>query len=424
MLFTNAHCAAPVCNPSRVATLTGRRPGSTGIYDNSVRWYEAMPNITSIPQHFKANGYRVVGGGKVYHHMPGFNRKDDWHEYFDQQFDGHYQDRLHRGLDVKSFRFPDGFPLNGLPNVKALRKPPKNPREFDWGPLEKTDDETGDGQMVQWAVDFLHQPSDEPFFLAAGIYRPHLPFYAPPKYFGLYQRESVHLPVTKDNDLDDLPEAGRQFAAQRREDYELVIKTGKYRELIHAYLASISFADAMVGRLLDALDDSGQAEDTIIVLWSDHGWHLGEKQHLHKFTLWERATRIPFVMVAPGVTSPSAVCKQPVGMLDLFPTLNDLCNLPEVDRLDGQSIAALLKDPNRIWERPALTSHGQGNHALRSQRWRFIRYADGGEELYDHANDPNEWTNLADRPESAGIKAELARWLPDKDAKPRKKKKK
>lgn len=423
MLFANAHCAAPVCNASRVATLTGRRPGSTGIYDNSARWHKAFPNLTSIPQHFKANGYHVVGGGKVYHHMPGFNRKDDWHQYFDQRFDGHYQHRLHRGLDVSNFRFPDGFPLNGLPSVKALTKPPKNPREFDWGPLDRKVSETGDGQLVRWAIDFLKQTPDKPFFLATGIYRPHLPFYAPHKYFDLYPLESIHLPDIKDDDLDDLPATGLKFAAQRREDYELVVKSGKYRELLQAYLASISFADAMIGRLLDALDQNGHADNTVIVLWSDHGWHLGEKQHLHKFTLWERSTRIPFVVVAPHVTRPGSVCQQPVGMLDLFPTLNELCELPEVDGLSGQSIAALLTDPNRAWKRPALTSHGRGNHALRSQRWRYIRYADGGEELYDHANDPNEWTNLASRPKLAEIKTELARWLPEADAKPKKRKK-
>lgn len=439
MLFANAHCAAPVCNASRVAALTGRRPGSTGIYDNSVRWHEAMPSLTSIPQHFKANGYHVVGGGKVYHHMPGFNRPSDWHEYFGQVFDGHYQDRLHRGLDVSNFSFPDGFPLNELPSVKALSKPPKNPREFDWGPLDSRDSETGDGQLVQWAVDYLkaaarrpshtrpsHDDGDvqRPFFLAAGIYRPHLPFYAPQKYFDLYPLKSIHLPGIKEDDLDDLPATGLKFAAQRREDYELVRKSGKYRELLRAYLASISFADAMVGQLLDALDQYGHADNTIIVLWSDHGWHLGEKHHLHKFTLWERATRIPFVVVAPGATQQRSVCRQPVGMLDVFPTLNELCELPVVDDLSGQSIVPLLTTPHLTWERPALTSHGQGNHALRSRRWRYICYEDGGEELYDHSNDPNEWVNLAARPEFADIKSELARWLPDTDANPRKRNKK
>ena len=278
--------------------------------------------------------------------------------------------------------------------------------------------------MVQWAVDFLNQTPGKPFFLAAGIYRPHLPFYAPRKYFDLYPPESIHLPEKRDDDLDDLPQAGKAMAAQRREDYELVMKAGKYRELLQAYLASVSFADAMVGRLLDALEQSGHADRTIVVLWSDHGWHLGEKQHLHKFTLWERSTRIPFVVVVPGVTRERSVCRKPVGMIDLFPTLNELCELPDVDGLSGQSIVPLLTNPNRAWDRPALTSHGQGNHALRSERWRYIRYADGSEELYDHSKDPNECTNLATRREFAGIKTDLARWLPDKDAKPRKRKKK
>lgn len=423
MLFTNAHCAAPVCNPSRVATLTGRRPGSTGIYDNSVRWHEALPNVMTIPKQFKTHGYHVAGGGKVYHHMPGFNRPTDWHEYFHQVFDGHYQDRLHRGLDVSDFRFPDGFPLNGLPNVKALTKPPKNPREFDWGPLDKSNLETGDGKLSQWAVDFLKQKHEEPFFLATGIYRPHLPFYAPRKYFDLYPLESIKLPATKDDDLDDLPAAGLTFAAQRREDYQLVLQSGKYRELLRAYLASVSFADATVGTLLDALDQNGHADNTIIVLWSDHGWHLGEKQHLHKFTLWERSTHIPFVVVAPGVTQKRSTCGQPVGMVDLFPTLNELCGLSKVEGLSGQSIVPLLTNPNRVWERPALTTQGPGNHSVRSKRWRYILYQDGGEELYDHVNDPNEWTNLASRSEHADIKTELARWLPEKDAKPLNRKK-
>ncbi len=206
MLFANAHVAAPVCNPSRVATLTGRRPSTTGVYDNSVVWHEAMPDVMTIPGHFKANGYHVVGGGKVNHHMPGFNRRSDWHEYFDQVFDSHYQDRLARGLDVSNFRWPEGFPLNGLEAVHTFSKPPQNANEFDWGAFDKPDEQMGDGQLVEWAVKFLSQPHDQPFFLAAGIYRPHLPFYAPRKYFDLYPQESITLPELKEDDLDDLPE--------------------------------------------------------------------------------------------------------------------------------------------------------------------------------------------------------------------------
>lgn len=416
LLFTNAHAAAPVCNPSRVATLTGRRPGSTGIYGNETSWIVALPDVPTIPAHFKANGYHVVGGGKVNHHMPGFNRRTDWHDYFDQVFDSHYQDQLARGLDVKKFTWPAGFPLNQLAAVKTFSKPPQNANEFDWGAFNKTDREMGDGQMVEWAVKFLAQPTKQPFFLAAGIYRPHLPFYAPRKYFEMYPLDQITLPPIKADDCDDLPEAGKQMAADRRDDYELVMKEGRHRELVQAYLASITFGDALIGQLLDALDASPAAKNTIVVLWSDHGWHLGEKRHLHKFTLWERSTRVPFIIAAPGITAADSRTARPVGLIDLFPTLNELCALPAITALDGISFVPLLKDPTQVWDKPALTTHGQGNHALRTERWRYIRYADGGEELYDHTNDPNEWHNLATKPEFETLKSELAKSLPKTDA--------
>ncbi|MBM3380777.1 MAG: DUF4976 domain-containing protein, partial [Betaproteobacteria bacterium] len=196
----------------------------------------------------------------------------------------------------------------------------------------------------------------------------------------------------------------------------LVLRENRHRELVQAYLASITYADALIGRLLDALDASPAANNTLVVLWSDHGWHLGEKQHLHKFTLWERSTRIPLIIAAPGVTQPGSHTARPVGAIDLFPTLNELCSLPAITSLDGVSLVPLLNDPAREWTRPALTTHGPGNHALRTERWRYIRYADGGEELYDHATDPNEWTNLATKPEFATIKTELAPSLPKTDA--------
>jgi len=417
-LFTNAHAAAPVCNPSRVAMLTGKRPSTTGVYGNDTSWIEALPNVRTIPQHFKANGYRVEGGGKVYHHMPGFNRRSDWHAYFDQVFDSHYQDQLARGLDVKRFAWPEGFPLNHLDAVGTFAKPPQNPNEFDWGAVDRVDREMGDGRMVEWAADFLAKPPSEPFFLAVGIYRPHLPFYAPRKYFEMYPPERLSLPPLKADDCDDLPESGKRMAADRRGDFELVMKEGRYLELLQAYLANITYADALVGRLLEALDASPAAMNTIIVFWSDHGWHLGEKQHLHKFTLWERSTRIPLIVVAPKVAAVNTRCQRPVGTIDIFPTLIDLCSLPAVEHLDGASFVPLLQDPRREWEQPAITTHGKGNHAVRTERWRYIRYADGGEELYDHSQDPNEWINLAGRSTFSQIKQTLTSWLPTNDANP------
>jgi len=412
LLFTNAHTAAPVCNPSRVAALTGRQPATTGVYGNGMLWTELLPDVVTIPSHFREHGYHVVGGGKVYHHTPGFNRSRDWHEYFEQIFDSHYQEQLARGGKSKKFTWPEGFPLNRISAVRTFSKPPRNPHEFDWGPFDQPDETMGDGQMVAWAKQFLASPPRQPFFLAAGIYRPHLPFYAPRRYFDLYPLDKITIPEIRTDDCDDLPEAGKAMAADRRGDYELVVREGKYRELVQAYLASITFADALVGQLLDALDMSPVAQNTIVVLWSDHGWHLGEKQHLHKFTLWERSTRVPFIVAAPGVTRANTRTPRPAGLIDLFPTLNELCHLPNVTALDGMSLVPLLREPELAWSRPPMTTHGAGNFALRSERYRYIRYPDGGEELYDHETDRHEWFNVATRPEFAAVKEELAKYLP------------
>ncbi|UCF14448.1 MAG: sulfatase [Phycisphaerales bacterium] len=316
----------------------------------------------------------------------------------------------------KGIHWPEGFPLNQIEDVRLGKKPPANYREFDWGPLDKADLETGDGQMVGWALDFLRRPHEKPFFLAAGIYRPHLAWYAPRRYFDQYRLDEIALPRLNENDLDDVPPVGRAMARARRADFELVKKTGKYRKALQAYLASISFADALVGRLLDALDRSDCARNTIVVLWSDHGWHLGEKGAWHKRTLWQRATHVPFFIAAPGLTTPGSTCRRPVNLIDIYPTLIELCGLEARPQLDGLSLVPLLRNPNAKWNRPSLTTLERGNHALRSERWRYIRYHDGTEELYDHQNDPNEWTNQADEPKYAAVKKAMARWLPENDA--------
>ncbi len=419
LLFTNAHCASSVCNPSRTATMTGLRPSATGIYNNGHWWRPHLPDAVVLPAYFKAHGYHVAGGGKTFHHTLGFNPPDSWDEYFSQVPDDPWHfDYLVPGEHTSKpgLHWPDGFPLNEIEEVRLGKRPPANYREFDWGPFDKPDMEMGDGQMVDWALEFMDNQRDCPFFLAAGVYKPHLPWYVPRKYFEMYPLEKIQLPPVKDDDLDDVPPPGRKMAMARYEDFELVKRSGKYRQAVQAYLASISFADAMVGQLLDGLEAGGHASDTVIVLWSDHGWHLGEKLHWHKMTLWERATRVPLVIVAPGMTGEDSRCSRPVSLVDLYPTLIELCGLPPKEELDGTSLVPLLRDPSARWEQPALITYQRGNHAVRSERWRYIRYADGSEELYDMETDPNEWTNLADRPQHAAVKGGLARWLPKTDA--------
>jgi arylsulfatase A-like enzyme len=341
----------------------------------------------TLPQHFSANGYRAVGCGKIFH--GGFNEPSSFDEYYRQQGDP----------------MPKNRPLNGI--LKTAH--------FDWGPVDATDEEMSDYKMASWAIEQLHKEHDEPFFIACGLFRPHLPWYVPQKYFEKYPLEKITLPNVKDDDLDDVPPAGRRMARPEG-DHKKVIETNNWRRAVQGYLASINFTDMNVGRLLDALDESGHADDTIVILWGDHGWHLGEKLHWRKFALWEEATRCPLIIAAPGVAQATARCERPVTLLDIYPTLVDLCGLSPREGLEGLSLRPWLEKPDAPKERPALTTHGRLNHSIRDERWRYIRYADGSEELYDHDKDPMEWNNLADYSEYAEVKKRLAKWLPKTNA--------
>jgi arylsulfatase A-like enzyme len=274
-----------------------------------------------------------------------------------------------------------------------------------------------DARVVAWAAEYLARKHEKPFFLAVGLARPHLPWFVPRKYFDQYPAGSVALPEVKADDLEDVPPAARRMARPEG-DHRDVVQNGRWKEAVAAYLASIAFADAMLGRLLAALDASPHAPNTIVVFWGDHGWHLGEKQHWRKLTLWEEAARVPLIIAAPGVTRAGARCERTVSLLDLYPTLVELCGLAARPGLEGASLLPLLRDPAAARERPAVTTCGFGNHAVRTERWRYIRYADGSEELYDHEKDPNEWTNFAACQSRAETKKELARWLPERDAEP------
>ena len=392
VLFTNAQCAAPLCNPSRAALMTGVRPATSGVYTNHQPFRPVLPDAVTIPQHFTAHGYRAVGGGKIFHGR--YPDPKSWQAYFPSQ-------RKNKPADP----LPAGRPLNGI----------KGAAHFDWGPVDVKDEAMGDWKVTDWAGRKLARQHDTPFFLACGIYRPHLPWYVPQKYFDLFPPDKVTLPKVKKDDLSDVPRIGRQMAAARG-DHQRVISTNNWEKAVSGYLASMAFADACVGRVLDALDASPHAKNTIVVLWGDHGWHLGEKLHWRKFTLWEEACRCPLMIAAPGVTKPGGVCTRPVNLMDIYPTLIDLCGLTPREEIEATSLVPLLKDPAAKWDRPALTTHGRNNHALRSERWRYIRYRDGSEELYDHADDELEWTNVADRKEYAAVKKDLARWLPTVNA--------
>lgn len=381
--FTRAYCSAPACNPSRASLLCGVRPSTSGVYHNSNPWRVQLPEAVTLPQHFMAGGYKVWGGGKIFHGR--FRDPQSWHVYFPRP-----------GDPVPKIR-----PANGIPKTA----------HFDWGPVEVGDGAMGDTRVTDWGVKFLGQEHEGPFFLAVGLFRPHLPWYVPKKYFDEYPLADVKLPEMKEDDLDDVPPIGRRMARPGG-DHAKVLKYNQWEKAVQGYLASISYADGQIGRLIAALDGSPYAGNTIIVLWTDHGWHLGEKLHWRKFTLWEEAGRVPLVFVVPGVTKPGTRCDRTVSLLDIYPTLADLCGLPVGEHLEGKSLKPLLEDPTLPWDRPVVTTHGRNNHSVRSERWRYIRYSDGSEELYDHRSDPMEWTNLAGDPKYAVQREKLAAWLP------------
>ena len=387
--FTNAHCSAPSCNPSRASMLTGVRPSTSGVYDNRQPLREAMPDAVTLPQAFRQAGYRVTGRGKIFHGR--YPDDASWDEY------------IPKGGEPRPA--PGDFPLNGIPNTG----------NFDWGPLDVSEDEMDDAKVAQWCVEQIEAGSNRPFFLACGFFRPHLRWYAPRKYFDMFPVDEIILPNVNENDLDDIPEQGRKFSGGQ--DHEAVTSTDNWQRAVQGYLACGAFVDAQVGKVLDALYASPYADNTIVVLWSDHGWHLGEKLHWRKFALWEEATHSPLIFSVPGMTPTGQRCARTVTALSVYPTLSELCGLqPPEGQLEGVSLRPLLEDPAAEWGRPAVTTWLRGNHAVRSEGWRYIRYSDGGEELYDEVNDPLEWTNLAGEARFDDVKRDLARWLPERNA--------
>lgn len=404
-LFTNAHVPASKCGPCRASVLTGQLPSTLGIYGNNQWLRPNYPKLITLPNHFKMNGYHVVGAGKIFHHTAGFTPPDEWHHF--QKID--WEDPWDRPISTYPFQRkiprPDPHPISG---IKISR------HEFDWGTLPKGY-QYHDPKSADYAIDFLKSyKSKKPFFLACGIFRPHCPWYAPKEFFDLYPLEEIQKPAGLNaNDLIDIPDSGKETAEPK--DYRKIIEAGKYKESLQAYLASISFADFQIGRIIKALKSSSHSEDTTIIFWSDHGWHHGEKNHWHKWTLWEDATHIPFIIAGQCVLKPGTSVDSPVSALSLYPTLVEICQLPEPKHsLDEDSLLPLLKDPTYKWKEAVITQRQQGECAVRSRTHRFIQYANGDKELYDLTADPHEWQNLAKKPSSKSIIAKLASYLPKK----------
>ena len=422
--FQRAYTASPSCNPSRTAMFSGKAPWITGLYQNNQAWRQVVGDEQMMSEYFREAGYWVASAGKIYHAtMPD-----------PRGWDSNFPDSLRQMPD---YWFPVEDDATGEiryemidneireeePTATSVTMPPFPGMylAFDFAPLPVSTEETGDYQSVSWISEQLQQEHDKPFFLAAGIYRPHLPWYVPQEYFDKFPLEDVQLPALLENDLDDVPEEGQRVARNRY--HERVTEAGLWKNAVQGYLASINYADELVGKLLADLDASPYADNTIVVIFSDHGWQLGEKEHWRKFSLWEDVLNTVLMVRVPegmpglegGSIAGNRVSKN-VSLLDVFPMLSELTGLAPKPGLSGRSIVPLLSDPEAAWNYPVVSVLGEHHYSVVLDNWHYIRYGNGGEELYDLNADPHEWENLASMPEHTELKAELASHIPTEQA--------
>jgi choline-sulfatase len=386
MVFRDAHASSPLCGPSRAALLSGVRATTSGLHDNLGEFDKnpVLMNCENLPQFFKRAGYKTMTSGKVFH--------------------GTYPQFWDISIPFGIRMYQSGQPKKNGADIPGI---------FDWGALDIPDSEMDDYKMAQFAVDQLSQSHDSSFFLACGIYLPHVPWYAPRAYFDKFPLEKIVMPVIKPDDLADLP---REAVKVTNPTYTKVVDElgpQAHKQAVQAYLACINFADAQVGRVLDALDRSPYKDNTIVVLFGDNGSHLGEKNKWHKDSLWKESTRVPLIIYVPGMESNKQhTCDRMASLLDIYPTLANLIGVPAPAHLEGRSLKPLLENPEREWKHAVITNRRPGQAAVRTEEWCYIRYQDGSEELYDRKKDPREWINLANNPEYKNIKQALASELP------------
>lgn len=344
-----------------------------------------------MPEYFSVHGYKTLSTGKIFHE--GSPRK---------------------AFDVVGEENRDFGPS---PDERVAYTPPSGLNtSTDWGAYPESDKTMPDYQYAMWAIEQLQQDHDKPFLLCVGFVRPHVPLFVPQKWYDLHPLQNVILPLNKDDQLDDLPETSRRFSElPQMPKLDWMKKEDRWRKFTQAYLASCTFVDHYIGLVLDALEQSQYADNTIIVFFSDNGYHVGTKGVFAKHTLWEESTRVPMI-ISPSANTQANRTNKPVNHLDIYPTLLDMANLPPKPDNQGQSLVPLLDNPEAEGFSSSITTHGYGNHAVRTERWRLIQYEDGSEELYDHWTDPNEWYNLADKVQFADVLINLRSYLPTKNA--------
>jgi len=398
--FTRAYCAAPLCNPSRVAVCTGMAPYQTGIYELNDFMMKSTPALAAVglEEQFKRHGYNTYLTGKYYHGNP----VNWWPE---KRMAATWTERK-PPFSAHGPILKNGNHVMG-PGVHAI------------GPAPGDMETMPDVAILKNTQGWLKQKHEKPFFLVHGISKPHLSFVVPQRFFDMYPLDSIVLPETPDDDYSDIPPVVKEKVLHSQ-DLEHFISIEKsengWKEVMQAYLASISFCDWILGQILDSLEASPYADTTIIVLWSDHGYHIGEKEKLHKRALWSQSSRTPFLISLPDMSKTGRNCAAPVSLMDIYPTLNEICGLDQKvpQQLAGHSLAPLLENPEADWPHVAVTSHAKGNAAVTDARYHYIRYLDGSEELYDHQTDPREYRNIANDPAMRATMGKLATSLPQK----------